>query len=146
MPDQLLERGGFEPPRPFRTGEEEFGPMSGKKAIEAARSAGLNASSIPTVLVQGDNRRGLGHTIAKALGDAGINLSFVLAQVVGRKYAAVFGFENDSDAAKAVRAACRPSWAPGIMAIQRVRRPDALKGAWFPTGRCDALAPSLRLK
>ena len=80
----------------------ELYPVSGRKAIEAARSAGLAASSIPTVLLQGDNRPGLGHTIAKALGDAGINLSFVLAQVVGRKYAAVFGFENDSDAAKAI--------------------------------------------
>jgi hypothetical protein len=80
----------------------ELHPVSGKKAIEAARSAGLAASSIPTVLVQGDNRPGLGHAIAKPLGDAGINLNFVLAQVVGRKYAAVFGFENDSDAAKAI--------------------------------------------
>ena len=80
----------------------ELHPVSGKKAIEAARSAGLAASSTPTVLVQGDNRPGLGHAIAKALGDAGINLGFVLAQVVGRKYAAVFGFDNDSDAAKAV--------------------------------------------
>ncbi len=80
----------------------ELHPVSGKKAIEAARSAGLAASSIPTVLVQGDNRLGLGHAIAKALGDAGINLNFMLAQVVGRKYAAVFGFENDSDAAKAI--------------------------------------------
>ena len=89
----------------------ELHPVSGKKAIEAARSAGLAASSIPTVLVQGDNRPGLGHTIAKALGDAGINLSFVLAQVVGRKYAAVFGFENDSDAAKAI-ALIRKATAP----------------------------------
>ena len=89
----------------------ELHPVSGKKAIEAARSAGLAASPIPTVLVQGDNRRGLGHTIAKALGDAGINLGFVLAQVVGRKYAAVFGFENDSDAAKAI-ALIRKATAP----------------------------------
>ena len=80
----------------------ELYPVSGKKAIEAARSAGLAASSIPTVLVQGDNQPGLGHTIAKALGDVGINLSFVLAQVVGRRYATMFGFENDSDAAKAI--------------------------------------------
>ena len=80
----------------------ELHPVSGKKAIEAAQSAGLAASSIPTVLVQGDNRSGLGHAIAKALGDEGINLSFVLAQVVGRKYAAVFGFDNDSDPAKAI--------------------------------------------
>ena len=79
----------------------ELHPVSGKKAIEAARSAGLAA----------DNRPGLGHTIAKALGDAGINLGFVLAQVVGRKYAAVFGFENDSDAAKAI-ALIRKATAP----------------------------------
>jgi hypothetical protein len=89
----------------------ELHPVSGKKAIEAARSAGLAASPIPTVLLQGDNRPGLGHTIAKALGDAGINLGFVLAQVVGRKYAAVFGFENDSDAAKAI-ALIRKATAP----------------------------------
>lgn len=89
----------------------ELHPVSGKKAIEAARSAGLAASPIPTVLLQGDNRPGLGHTIAKALGDASINLGFVLAQVVGRKYAAVFGFENDSDAAKAI-ALIRKATAP----------------------------------
>jgi hypothetical protein len=35
------------------------------------------------------------------LGDAGINMSFVMAQVVGRRYAAVFGFENEADGAKA---------------------------------------------
>ena len=80
----------------------ELHPVSGKKAIEAAQLTGLAPSSIPTVLVQGDNRPGLGHAIAKALADAGINLNFVLAQVVGRKYAAVFGLENDSDAAKAI--------------------------------------------
>jgi hypothetical protein len=93
---------GYRYPRDQDKATIELYPVSGRKAIEAARSAELAASSIPTVLLQGDNRPGLGHTIAKALGDAGINLSFVLAQVVGRKYAAVFGFENDSDAAKAI--------------------------------------------
>ena len=52
-------------------------------------------------VVEGDNRPGLGHAIAKAVGDAGINMSFVMAQVVGRKYSAVFGFENEVDASKA---------------------------------------------
>ena len=37
---------------------------------------------------------------AKAIGDAGINLSFVMAQVVGRRYSAMFGFENEADAAR----------------------------------------------
>jgi hypothetical protein len=30
-----------------------------------------------------------------------INLSFVMAQVVGRSYSAMFGFENEADAARA---------------------------------------------
>jgi hypothetical protein len=48
------------------------------------------------------NRQRLGHAIAKALGEAGINLSLLMAQVVGRRYSALFGFENEADAAKAV--------------------------------------------
>src|SRR6266851_10161151 len=53
------------------------------------------------IRVEGDNRPGLGHSIAKAIGDAGINMSFVMAQVVGRRYSAVFCFENEADASKA---------------------------------------------
>jgi len=34
----------------------------------------------------------------KAIGDAGINLGFLVAQVVGRRYSAVVGFENEADA------------------------------------------------
>jgi hypothetical protein len=37
----------------------------------------------------------------KAIGHAGINMSFVMAQVVGRRYSALFGFENDAYASKA---------------------------------------------
>src|SRR5712692_9812874 len=74
----------------------ELHPVSGRKPNAAARAAGLAPSSIPVLLVEGDNKPGLGHAIAKALGEAGINMSFVMAQVVGRKYAAVFGFENQA--------------------------------------------------
>jgi hypothetical protein len=79
----------------------ELYPVSGKKSAAAAQTAGLAPSSISTLVVEGDNRPGLGHAIAKAVGDAGINMSFVMAQVVGRKYSAVFGFENEVDASKA---------------------------------------------
>jgi hypothetical protein len=79
----------------------ELYPVSGKKSAAAAQTAGLAPSSISTLLVEGDNRPGLGHAIAKAVGDAGINMSFVMAQVVGRRYSAVFGFENEADASKA---------------------------------------------
>ena len=79
----------------------EVHPVSGRKSMAAARSTGLEPSSIPTLLVEGDNRPGLGHAIATAIADAGINLSFVIAQVMGRRYSAVFGFENDADVSRA---------------------------------------------
>jgi hypothetical protein len=86
-------------------GREQSGiqlyPVSGKKSAAAAQTAGLTPSSISTLLVEGDNRSGLGHAIAKAIGDAGINMSFVMAQVMGRRYSALFGFENEADASKA---------------------------------------------
>jgi hypothetical protein len=79
----------------------ELSPVSGKKATAAAQAAGLSASSIPTLLVEGDNRPGLGHALAAAIAEAGINLSFLVAQVVGKKFSAVFGFETDADARQA---------------------------------------------
>jgi hypothetical protein len=53
-------------------GAIELYPVSGRKATAAAQAAGLAPSSVPILLVEGDNRAGLGHAIAKALGDAGI--------------------------------------------------------------------------
>jgi hypothetical protein len=82
-------------------GAVEVHPISGKRAMGVARSTGLVPSSIPVLLVEGDNRPGLGYGLAKALADSGINVSFLMAQVVGRRYAAVFGFEDDKDAKKA---------------------------------------------
>jgi hypothetical protein len=79
----------------------ELYPVTNKKTTAAAQSAGLAASAIPAVLVQGDNRAGLGHAITKAVADAGVNLDFLVAQVIGRKFSAVLGFENDADANKA---------------------------------------------
>lgn len=79
----------------------ELYPVAGKKTLAAAQGAGLAVSSIPAVLVQGDNRAGLGHAITKAVAEAGVNLDFLVAQVIGRKFSAVLGFENDGDANKA---------------------------------------------
>ncbi len=76
----------------------EVYPVTTKKSAAAAQAAGLGASAIPTLLVEGDNKPGLAHAVAKALGDTGINLGFVIAQVIGRRYAAVVGFENEADA------------------------------------------------
>ena len=81
----------------------ELWPVSGKKMSEAVEGAGLSPSAIPTLLVNGPNRPGLGHTIARALAESGINVAFLVAQVVGRQYSAVFGFENDADATRAAK-------------------------------------------
>jgi hypothetical protein len=79
----------------------ELAPVEGRKASAAAGQMGLQASDIPTLIVQGDNRPGLGRDLADEMGRAGINMAFLVALVVGRRYAGVFGFESDDDARKA---------------------------------------------
>ena len=79
----------------------ELYPIAGKKAVAAAQAAGLSASDIPTLLVEGDDRPGVGFAISRALADAGINLSFFLAEVIRKKYAAILGFETEDDAKRA---------------------------------------------
>ena len=76
----------------------ELYPIVGKKATAAASEAGLSASSIPTLLVEGDDKPGLGLAIAHAIAGAGINMTFFVAQVVGRRFSAVLGFESEADA------------------------------------------------
>lgn len=48
----------------------ELYPVAGRKALAAAKQAGLSGSTIPTLVVEGDDKPGLGHAIAKALADA----------------------------------------------------------------------------
>lgn len=79
----------------------EVYPVVGRAQASAARGGGLAASPIPVLLVEGDNKPGLGVAFADALAAAGINVAFLLAQVMGRKFSAVYGFENDGDAKKA---------------------------------------------
>jgi hypothetical protein len=82
----------------------EVFPVSGRKVADAAARAGLAASSIACLLVEGDDRPGLGARMARGIADAGVNISFVMAQTVGRKFSAVFGFERDADAKTAAGA------------------------------------------
>ncbi len=89
---------GYRYPGEGRKAAVELYPVSGKKVTDAASGAGLAASSIPTLLVEGDDRPGLGLAITQAIFGAGINLNFCVAQVVGRKFSAVFGFDSEADA------------------------------------------------
>jgi hypothetical protein len=79
----------------------ELYPIAGGKVTAAARSAGLAAASIPALLVEGEDRPALGHAIAQAMADAGMDLDFLVAQVLGKRYTAVIGFATADDAAKA---------------------------------------------
>jgi len=80
----------------------EVFPITGKKVMAAAGVAGLSAAAIPTLLVEGDDQPGLGHTIAQVIAGAGINIAFLMAQVIARKFAAVIGFETEDDATRAM--------------------------------------------
>jgi len=82
----------------------ELYPVTAMKSVAAAKEAGLTTSSIQAFLVEGDNRPGLGHAISQAIADEGINMDFVVAQVIGRKYSAIFGFESEADATKGAAA------------------------------------------
>jgi hypothetical protein len=81
----------------------EVFPITGRKMAAAAAAAGLGAAFIPTLLVEGDNRPGLGHAVAQTVGAAAINIAFFVAQVIGRRFSAVIGFETADDARKAAR-------------------------------------------
>ena len=88
----------------------EVFPVSGKKAAIAAGAAGLCASSIPTLLVHGDNKPGLGAAMAQAIAEAGINIGFLVAQVIGTKFSAVIGLEDEAasrEAATLIKKAAR---------------------------------------
>ncbi len=79
-------------------------PVKGRKAVEAARSVGLSETATPIILrVEGTNKPGLGHLMTSALAEAGINLAFAAAAVLGNKFVAFFGFDSDADARKASR-------------------------------------------
>jgi len=79
----------------------EVAPLGGRRLGSAAESAGLRPGGSPTLLVLGDNRPGLANRIARALADTGVNIAFLVAQVVGRRYSAVFGFDSEADLDKA---------------------------------------------
>ncbi|MCC6858809.1 MAG: hypothetical protein IT158_09615 [Bryobacterales bacterium] len=113
---------GYRFPGNENMGAIELYPVAGKKLTAAAAASGISASAIPTLLVEGDNKPGLGHTTAQAIAEAGINLSFLMAQVIGRRYSAVLGFEKPEDAKRAA-ALIRKATAPAKRPKPRGKRP-----------------------
>ena len=112
--DLRLVMGYHFPHAPGRSAIEVH-PVSGKRATAAAQQAGLAPSNIACLLVEGDNRPGLGNAIARGLADAGINIAFLMAAVVGRKFTAAFGFADDATAKAAtpvIKKAAKPPAKP----------------------------------
>ena len=89
---------GYRIPADEKKAVVEVFPVTGKKVAAVAQGAGMSAAAVPTLQVQGDNKPGLGHAIAQAVAEAGININFLIAQVVGATYSAVIGLDNEEDA------------------------------------------------
>jgi hypothetical protein len=98
--DLQVVMGYREPGQPGKAAIELY-PVSGRRLSEAVEGAGLTPASFPALLVRGPNHPGVAHGVARSLADAGINLVFLVAQVIGRSYSAIFGFESEADAARA---------------------------------------------
>ena len=73
-------------------------------AEAAARKAGFQPSDTPCLLVEGDDRKGLGAEISRALANAGINMGFLVAETIGGKFSAAIGLATGQDATAAAKA------------------------------------------
>jgi hypothetical protein len=69
----------------------ELYPIAGKKVTAAASEAGLSASSIPILLVEGDDKPGLGFAIAQAIAEAGVNMTFFVVSRLGEDFRRCLG-------------------------------------------------------
>ncbi len=91
---------GYREPGKATKAAIEVAPITRKAATTAAEVAGMKAMPMPTLMVEGNNQQGLGHAIARAISEANINLAFFMAQVVGKRYSAIVGLDNNDDARK----------------------------------------------
>jgi hypothetical protein len=82
-------------------GAVEIFPFTDEKGQQAAKEAGLHeAKEVPCLILEGPDKAGLAHDIAKTIADAGVNLHFAICQGVDGKFQGCFGFGNDQDAEK----------------------------------------------
>ena len=105
-------------------------PVTSTKAKDAAGRAGLrHATGIATLRVEGTDKAGLGSKITRAIADAGVNVRGVSAAVIGNKFVAYFGFDNDTDADRAMEVirAAKLNGARGAAARKRTAAPAGSK-------------------
>jgi len=82
----------------------EVYPIQGKKAEAAAQAAGMQPSQMACLLVEGDDRPGMGAQLSRAIASSGLSMTFLMAQVIGRKFSAAVGFSSEQDAEAAAKA------------------------------------------
>src|SRR5262249_50198092 len=90
---------GYRLPEETTRATIEIVPVSERRATAAAEEGGFAPFELACLLVEGDNRPGLGAAIGRGLADAGLNIVFLVAQVLGRRFTSVIGFADDGDAA-----------------------------------------------
>ena len=79
-------------------------PVKGRTASRAACRAGFaKTTSFHTVRFEGADKPGQGARITKALGDQGLNLRWLSATRMGKKFVAYIGLGSSAEAAQAVR-------------------------------------------
>ena len=81
----------------------ELYPVTGKRAMAKAKASGLVPADLPALLVQGPNRAGIGFETTTAFAEAGINLAFLVTQVIGTRFTSIYGFDSEADRRKAVQ-------------------------------------------
>jgi hypothetical protein len=100
--DLRLVMGYRFPQDPARSAIELY-PVAGKRQTAAAQQAGLAPSDIPCLLVEGDNLPGFGARLGRALAAAGINITFLIAEAIGRKAMTAIGFPDEATATAATK-------------------------------------------
>ena len=80
-------------------------PLKGKKAMDAAKAAGLSvAANIGTLRIEGADKPGMGSKVMEKIAAAGVNVRGVSAAVIGSNFVAYIGLDSQADADRAAKA------------------------------------------
>lgn len=73
-------------------------PLNSRPAVENADQVGLRRNAgTPTLKIEGPNQAGMGATLTKTIGDAGVNMHGLSAMKVGHHFVCYIGFDSESD-------------------------------------------------
>lgn len=79
-------------------------PLRGDREVRAAAAVGFSVTSrLHSVRAEGPNEPGAAATLAKAVGDAGINMRGFSAAVLGTKFVAHIGVDSAEEEAAVVK-------------------------------------------